>query len=69
MDKRRMRRICRVLFTVGIIVKIVAIYAVIFSAICVVNGNRWGMLLPFCIGLAMWIAADEMAEAAEKRLK
>lgn len=69
MDKRRMRRICRVLFAVGVAVKVAAIYAVIFSALCVVNGNRMGMLLPFGIGLAIWVIADEMMESAEKRMK
>lgn len=69
MDKRRVRGIRRILFAVGIVVKIAAIYGMVFSGLCVVNGGRWGMLLPFGISLAAWVMANELLEATEGRRK
>ena len=69
MDKRRSRRVCRILYAVGIAVKVLAIYAVVFSGLAFVNGGRYGMALPFGIGLAVWVLADEMVEAVERRKK
>lgn len=66
---KKNRRVLRILFAVGIIVKVVAIYAVVFSGMCVVNGSKFGMLLPFGIGIAMWIAADSLTEAVGRRMK
>lgn len=69
MNKRKVRGICRFLFAVGIIVKVVAIYALVFSGLGVVNGGRFLMLLPFGVSVAMLALADELLEATERRMK
>lgn len=67
MGKRRTRRICRALYAIAIIAWVIAGFGIICSALMLAHGRLW-VILPLAgfIGL-IWLA-DELAEAADKRM-
>lgn len=68
MGKKRTRRICRVLYALAIAVSVIALLGIICSVLLIVNGGRLWAILPLAIFIGLVWLADELAEAADKRM-
>lgn len=67
MGKKRTRRICRVLYAIAMLAWVIAGLGIICTALMLAHGRLWAvLLLAGFIGL-IWLA-DELAEAADKRM-
>lgn len=67
MGKKRTRRICRVLYAVAIAVSVISLFTIICSVLMITNGRLWAVL-PLAIGIGLVWLADELAEAADRRI-
>lgn len=67
MGKKRTRNVCRVLYVVAIVVYVVSVLGIVCTVLMMSNGRMWAVL-PFAGFVALVWLADELAEAAEKRM-
>lgn len=67
MERNKVRRICRIICAVSVVLMAVSAVVAFGSAICCVHGNVKAVL-PLAIGSVMFWLSSEMAEAAERRL-
>lgn len=67
MERKRVKRICRILCAFSIVLMAVSAFVAFGSAMCCVHGNVKAVL-PLAISLVVFWFASEMADAAERRI-
>lgn len=67
MGKRRTRRICRALYAIAIAVAVVSVFVIVCSVLLIAHDRLWA-ILPLAIGIGLVWLAEELAEAADKRM-
>ena len=67
MNRKRTRRICRVLYALAIAVEVIAAFGIVCFVLLMANNRAWAILpLVVCFALA-WVTG-ELAESIEKRM-
>lgn len=57
------------MYAAAIVVKVVTIWCMVLSTLCIVNGGRWLMVLPLAVSIGVLVLSDELLDATEKRMK
>lgn len=68
MGKKHSRRFYRrVLLAVAVAASVIAVICIACSMLCIAHGRLWA-ILPLAIGIGILWLAEELGEAAEKRM-